>query len=103
MPGDDLQEKILENIDGSRRAFVRKMISGPFVAPLITSFAMTGLAVQDANARVSNLSPGPAVPTLGPLARIILPGALLAAGLFKHKVGNLFGRRRDDDKNDSIA
>ena len=94
MANNDLPEKVLENVDGSRRTFVRKMISGPFVVPLITSFAMTGLSAQDANAQVPN-----SVPTLGPMARMLLPGALLAAGLYKLR--SWFGGGRDDDKDGS--
>lgn len=56
-----LNEDILNSVDESRRDFLRKVIVGTaFAAPLMASFSMDGLLINEAEANwVTNMSTGP--------------------------------------------
>ena len=55
MSGSDINTKFIERIDQAKRSSIRKMVLGTaFVVPTIASFSMSGLAVHQANAYVSN-------------------------------------------------
>ncbi len=43
---------VLQHVDPSRRAFLRKLLVGTFAAPVIASFSMNGLSVDDADAGI---------------------------------------------------
>jgi hypothetical protein len=56
MSKQDIDPRVLEPIDETKRKSLRKMIIGTaFVAPIVTSFPISGLKVSEANAYVSNL------------------------------------------------
>ncbi len=55
MGNEEAQEKVLRNVDQSRRAFLKKLILGSaFAVPAVASFSMSGLGVEKAQAQVSN-------------------------------------------------
>ena len=54
--GDDKIEQALDGVDPSRRDALRKMITKTvFVAPVVATFAMSGLSIREAHAYSSNL------------------------------------------------
>ena len=56
---DDELDDILEQVDPSRRSFIKRVAIGTAIgAPVITTFSMTGFGVGTAAAGGSNLSPG---------------------------------------------
>ena len=58
MSDSDINTKFIERIDQGRRSSIRKMVLGTaFLVPTIASFSMSGLAVNHANAYVSNARP----------------------------------------------
>lgn len=66
MGHNDVPEKVLERVNGSRRSFLRKLILGSaFVVPAVTSFSMGGLGSGEAWGFVSNQVCGPFVANLG--------------------------------------
>jgi hypothetical protein len=55
MPDNDINPKFIEQIDASKRSWIRKMVIGTaFVVPAVVSFSMSGLAVNDAHAYAQN-------------------------------------------------
>ncbi len=66
MGREEAQDKVLRNVDESRRAFLKKLlIGGAFVVPAIASFSMSGLGVEQAQAGYSNMTcyfPGAGTP-----------------------------------------
>ncbi len=53
---DEKVESVLENVDPERRSALRAMIvRTAFVAPVVASFAMSGLSINEAHAYVSNI------------------------------------------------
>jgi hypothetical protein len=56
MKKDDATDPILNEVDPQKREFIGKLIgTTAFAAPVIASFAMTGLTVADAQAANSHL------------------------------------------------
>jgi len=54
---DQPDPKLLENVDEGRRASLKKILLGSaFAIPVIASFTMTGLGVNEAYAGTSNVS-----------------------------------------------
>jgi hypothetical protein len=66
--------KVLEQVDAGRRAAVRRFIGVAFAAPVVTSFSLTGLGVNEAHAYVRNNLNPPTTSTTQPLQRITLNG-----------------------------
>ncbi len=57
MGSEDAQEKVLRNVDTSRRSFLKKLIvGGAFAAPAVASFSMSGIGVEKVEATPSNQS-----------------------------------------------
>lgn len=55
--GHDLDSRLLESVDESRRDLLRKLILGSaFVVPAVASFPMDGLAADKPTMRNGNLS-----------------------------------------------
>lgn len=55
MARNSLDPRVLRPIDTSKRASMRKMVLGTmFVAPLVTTFSMDGLKINEANAYNGN-------------------------------------------------
>jgi hypothetical protein len=46
--------KLLEHVDEGRRASLKKILQSAFAIPIIASFAMSGLGVNEAYAGLSN-------------------------------------------------
>jgi hypothetical protein len=62
-------EDALSGVDEGRRATLRRLITGTvFVAPIVASFAMDGLAISKAEAQASNQTQGPDGPPAQPPA-----------------------------------
>jgi hypothetical protein len=49
--------KVLEQVDAGRRAAVRRFIGVAFAAPVVASFSLSGLGVNEAHAYASNCGP----------------------------------------------
>ena len=55
MDKNDIDPRVLEPVDEKKRTSLRKMIIGTaFVAPVVTSFPVGGLSINEANAYVMN-------------------------------------------------
>lgn len=68
MRKSDVPQNLLEAVDDSRRAFLKKLILGSaFVVPAVSSFSMSGLGVDEASAFGSNVTVG-VPPPIFPLA-----------------------------------
>ena len=51
MSDGDINTKFIERIDQAKRSSIRKMVLGTaFVVPVVASFSMSGLAVNEAHA-----------------------------------------------------
>lgn len=61
--------KVLEQVDAGRRAAVRRFIGVAFAAPVVTSFSLTGLGVNEAHAYVRNNLAPPTTSTTQPQLR----------------------------------
>jgi len=78
MSSRDVPETVLNGLDETRRSFITKLIvSAPFAAPVVASFSMTALSVNDARAQVSNVT---SVPTTSPVGLGAAAAGLLATG-----------------------
>ena len=56
---DQPDPKLLENVDEGRRASLKKILLGSaFAIPVIASFTMSGLGVNEAHAGTSNVTHG---------------------------------------------
>ena len=56
MDKKDIDPRVLEPVDENKRKSLRKMIIGTaFVAPVVTSFPISGLSVNEANAYLTNM------------------------------------------------
>ena len=56
MDKHEVDPRVLEPVDEGKRSSLRKMIIGTaFVAPVVTSFPIDGLGINEANAYVSNI------------------------------------------------
>lgn len=55
---DQPDPKLLEHVDEGRRASLKKILQSAFVIPVIASFAMSGLGVNEAYAGHSNSTTG---------------------------------------------
>jgi hypothetical protein len=51
---DKPDPKLLEHVDEGRRASLKRILQTAFVLPVIASFAMSGLGVNEAYAGLSN-------------------------------------------------
>lgn len=51
---DQPDPKLLEQVDEGRRASLKKILQSAFAIPVIASFAMSGLGVNEAYAGLSN-------------------------------------------------
>lgn len=52
---NSIDPRVLQPIDKAKRSSIRKMVLGTaFAVPLVTSFSMDGLSVNQANAYASN-------------------------------------------------
>ena len=57
MGREEAQDKVLRNVDESRRAFLKKLlIGGAFVVPAVASFSMSGIGVEQAQAGYTNMT-----------------------------------------------
>ncbi len=55
MGSEESEERVLRNVDASRRAFLKKLILGSaFVVPVVASFTMGSLDAEKASAYPSN-------------------------------------------------
>ena len=50
--------KVLEQVDAGRRAAVRRFIGVAFAAPVVASFSLSGLGVNEAHAYACNNTSG---------------------------------------------
>lgn len=57
MPDPESNGPDIERLDPDRRSFIKRMAVGAVVAPVVTSFSMSGLSATAAYAG-SNMSPG---------------------------------------------
>ena len=48
---DTRLDQALETVDESKRSALRKMLAGAFAAPVVTTFAVSGMMVSAANAQ----------------------------------------------------
>jgi hypothetical protein len=52
MADSDINSKFIDRIDESKRASIRKMVTGTaFMVPAIASFSLNGLAINEAHAQ----------------------------------------------------